>query len=104
MPQAKYGWDGAAETMYQTLLARGQIHTDMNAPRGALAFSRGSDGPTQTLPGAMEPISPLPSKGFPGGTAAGTIFRFCTARISAAAGLTAAGAWAIPNVALAALS
>jgi hypothetical protein len=45
VPQAKYGWDGASETMYQTLLARGQIHTDMNPPRGALVFSRGSDGP-----------------------------------------------------------
>jgi hypothetical protein len=45
VPQAKYGWDGASETMYQTLLAQGQIHTDMNAPRGALVFSRGSDGP-----------------------------------------------------------
>lgn len=45
VPQAKYGWDGASETMYQTLLTKGQIHTDMNAPRGALVFSRGSDGP-----------------------------------------------------------
>ena len=45
VPQAKYGWDGASETMYQTLLAQGPIHTDMNAPRGALVFSRGSDGP-----------------------------------------------------------
>ncbi len=45
VPQAKYGWDGASETMYQTLLAQGQIHTDMNAPRGALVFSKGSDGP-----------------------------------------------------------
>jgi hypothetical protein len=45
VPQAKYGWDGASETMYQTLLSQGQIHTDMNAPRGALVFSRGSDGP-----------------------------------------------------------
>src|SRR5215212_7356189 len=36
VPQAKYGWDGASETMYQTLLTQGQIHTDMNAPRGAL--------------------------------------------------------------------
>ena len=43
--QATYGWDGASETMYQTLLAQGQIHTDMNPPRGALVFSRGSDGP-----------------------------------------------------------
>jgi hypothetical protein len=43
--QAKYGWDGASETMYQTLLAQGQIHTDMNPPRGALVFSMGSDGP-----------------------------------------------------------
>jgi hypothetical protein len=45
VPQGKYGWDGASETMYQTLLAQGRIHTDMNAPRGALVFSRGSDGP-----------------------------------------------------------
>jgi hypothetical protein len=45
VPQAKYGWDGASETMYQTLLSQGQIHTDMNPPRGALVFSRGSDGP-----------------------------------------------------------
>jgi cell wall-associated NlpC family hydrolase len=45
VPQGKYGWDGASETMYQTLLAQGLIHTDMNPPRGALVFSRGSDGP-----------------------------------------------------------
>jgi hypothetical protein len=45
VPQAKYGWDGASETMYQTLLAQGQIHSDMNPPRGALVFSKGSDGP-----------------------------------------------------------
>jgi hypothetical protein len=45
VPQGKYGWDGASETMYQTLLARGQIHTDMDPPRGALTFSKGSDGP-----------------------------------------------------------
>ena len=45
VPQAKYGWDGASETMYQTLLSHGQIHTDMDAPRGALVFSKGSDGP-----------------------------------------------------------
>jgi hypothetical protein len=45
VPQAKYGWDGASETMYQTLLAQGQIHTDMDSPRGALVFSKGSDGP-----------------------------------------------------------
>jgi hypothetical protein len=38
--QAQYGWDGAAETMYQTLLGQGQIHTDMNPPRGALVFSK----------------------------------------------------------------
>lgn len=44
-PQGKYGWDGASETMYQTLLARGEIHTDVNPPRGALVFSNGSDGP-----------------------------------------------------------
>ncbi|MDP9167004.1 MAG: hypothetical protein M3O32_13225 [Actinomycetota bacterium] len=44
-PQGKYGWDGASETMYQTLLSHGQIHTDMNPPRGALVFSTGSDGP-----------------------------------------------------------
>ena len=43
--QAKYGWDGASETMYQTLLRQGQIHTDTNPPRGALVFSKGSDGP-----------------------------------------------------------
>jgi hypothetical protein len=45
VPQAKYGWDGASETMYQTLLAQGHINTDLNPPRGALVFSRGSDGP-----------------------------------------------------------
>lgn len=45
VPQAKYGWDGASETMYQTLLREGQIHTDMNPPRGGLVFSKGSDGP-----------------------------------------------------------
>jgi hypothetical protein len=45
VPQAKYGWDGAAETMYQTLLGQGQIHTDTNPPRGGLVFSKGSDGP-----------------------------------------------------------
>jgi hypothetical protein len=45
VPQAKYGWDGASETMYQTLLAQGQIHNDMDSPRGALVFSKGSDGP-----------------------------------------------------------
>ena len=44
-PLGKYGWDGASETMYQTLLAHGEIHTDMNPPRGALVFSMGSDGP-----------------------------------------------------------
>jgi hypothetical protein len=43
--QAEYGWDGASETMYQTLLEQGQIHTDMNPPRGALVFSRGFVGP-----------------------------------------------------------
>jgi hypothetical protein len=43
--QGKYGFDGASESMYQTLLKQGLIHTDMNAPRGALVFSRGSDGP-----------------------------------------------------------
>jgi len=42
--QAQYGWDGAAETMYQTLLRQGQIHTDMNAPRGALVFSKSPYG------------------------------------------------------------
>ena len=42
--QAQYGWDGAAETMYQTLLRQGQIHTDINAPRGALVFSKTSYG------------------------------------------------------------
>lgn len=45
VPQSQYGWDGAAETMYWTLLKQGQIHTDMNAPRGGLVFSTGSDGP-----------------------------------------------------------
>ena len=45
VPQEKYGWDGASETMYQTLLAQGKIHKDMNAPRGALVFSRGFVGP-----------------------------------------------------------
>jgi hypothetical protein len=45
VPQARYGWDGASETMYRTLLGQGQIHTDLNAPRGALVFSKGSDGP-----------------------------------------------------------
>ena len=44
VPQAEYGWDGAAETMYQTLLRQGQIHTDMDAPRGALAFSKNQYG------------------------------------------------------------
>jgi hypothetical protein len=44
VPQGKYGWDGAAETMYQTLLRQGQIHTDMNAPRGALVFSKSPYG------------------------------------------------------------
>ena len=43
VPQARYGWDGASETMYQTLLKQGEIHTDMNPPRGALVFSKGSD-------------------------------------------------------------
>jgi hypothetical protein len=42
--QAQYGWDGAAETMYQTLLRQGQIHTDMNPPRGALVFSKSPYG------------------------------------------------------------
>jgi len=42
--QAEYGWDGAAETMYQTLLEQGKIHKDRNAPRGALVFSRGFVG------------------------------------------------------------
>ena len=45
VPQAKYGWDGASETMYQTLLKQGQIHNGMNPPRGALVFSKGSDDP-----------------------------------------------------------
>jgi hypothetical protein len=45
VPQEKYGWDGASESMYQTLLGQDQIHTDMNPPRGALVFSKGSDGP-----------------------------------------------------------
>lgn len=44
VPQAQYGWDGAAETMYQTLLSEGQIHTDMDAPRGALVFSKSPYG------------------------------------------------------------
>jgi hypothetical protein len=44
VPQAKYGWDGAAETMYQTLLGQGQIHTGMDAPRGALVFSKSPYG------------------------------------------------------------
>lgn len=43
--QAQYGWDGASETMYQTLLKQGALHTDKNPPRGALVFSKGSDGP-----------------------------------------------------------
>ena len=42
--QAQYGWDGAAETMYQTLLRQGQLHMDMNAPRGALVFSKSPFG------------------------------------------------------------
>jgi len=42
--QAEYGWDGAAETMYQTLLEQGKIHTDRNPPRGALVFSHGFVG------------------------------------------------------------
>lgn len=45
VPQERYGWDGASETVYQTLLEQGQIHTDMDPPRGALVFSRGSFGP-----------------------------------------------------------
>ncbi|MFV9632874.1 hypothetical protein [Mycobacterium neumannii] len=45
VPQERYGWDGASETMYQTLLEQGKIHTDMNPPRGALVFSVGSIGP-----------------------------------------------------------
>ena len=45
VPQEQYGWDGAAETMYQTLLEQGKIHTDKNPPRGALVFSRGFVGP-----------------------------------------------------------
>lgn len=44
VPQAQYGWDGAAETMYQTLLRQGELHTDMNAPRGALVFSKSPYG------------------------------------------------------------
>ncbi len=44
VPQATYGWDGAAETMYQTLLRQGQIHTAMDAPRGALVFSKSPYG------------------------------------------------------------
>jgi hypothetical protein len=44
VPQAQYGWDGAAETMYQTLLEQGKIHKDVNPPRGALVFSRGFVG------------------------------------------------------------
>ena len=44
VPQAQYGWDGAAETMYQTLLRQGQIHTEVNAPRGALVFSKSPYG------------------------------------------------------------
>jgi hypothetical protein len=44
VPQGQYGWDGAAETMYQTLLRQGQIHTGMNAPRGALVFSKSPYG------------------------------------------------------------
>ena len=42
--QAEYGWDGAAETMYQTLREQGKIHTDRNPPRGALVFSKGFVG------------------------------------------------------------
>ncbi len=42
--QATYGWDGAAETMYQTLLRQGEIHTDINPPRGALVFSKSPYG------------------------------------------------------------
>jgi hypothetical protein len=45
VPLDQYGWDGAAETMYQTLVKQGEIHTDMDPPRGALVFSRGSYGP-----------------------------------------------------------
>lgn len=40
VPQTQYGWDGAAETMYQSLHRQGRIYTDMNSPRGALVFSR----------------------------------------------------------------
>ena len=45
VPQEQYGWDGASETMYQTLLEQGKIQTDRNPPRGALVFSRGFVGP-----------------------------------------------------------
>jgi hypothetical protein len=45
VPQDQYGWDGASETMYQTLLKQGKINTDMDPPRGALVFSRGYVGP-----------------------------------------------------------
>ena len=44
VPQVQYGWDGAAETMYQTLLRQGQMHTDMDPPRGALVFSKSPYG------------------------------------------------------------
>ena len=44
VPQAQYGWDGAAETTYQTLLRQGLIHTDMNPLRGSLVFSKNSYG------------------------------------------------------------
>lgn len=45
VPQERYGWDGASETMYQTLREQGKIHTDRDPPRGALVFSTGSVGP-----------------------------------------------------------
>jgi len=93
--QTRYGWDGAAETMYQTLLAQGQIHTDMNPPRGDLSSARGPTGPTLTLPAETEAISPVASKGSRQGTATGTTSRFCTAPMWAAAGCTAVGVWAI---------
>ncbi len=92
--QAKYGWDGASETMYQTLLAQGQIHTDMNPPRGALVFSRGPTAPTSTSPAETGPMSPVASKDSRRGTATGTTSRFSPAPTWAGSGSTEAGVWA----------
>src|SRR6478609_8718729 len=104
VPQAKYGWDGASETMYQTLLAQGQIHTDMNAPRGALVFSKGSDGPHIDIARGDGLTSPAASKDSREDTATGTTFRFFPAPMWPANGSTAGGVWAIHDKSQAARS